>query len=122
MASIYDPIDGTVLVEGLQGSDVCDQAWQAARTMAAERGSDVELEDDDGNWLVHPDGMRTAIQPEVDDSVDNAVLFDSETGDFVDCSDLGCTVEEYSEAIRESLQCVQPESHVECAGRRVYAR
>lgn len=59
MANIYDPIDGTALAEGMQGSNACDEAWQAACAMAAERGSDVELEDDDGEWLVHPNGTRT---------------------------------------------------------------
>jgi hypothetical protein len=56
MATIYDPETGNTLTDGLQGSKVCDEAINAARRKAADRGKDVVLEDDDGTWLVKPDG------------------------------------------------------------------
>lgn len=55
MAAIYD-LDGTALTEGLQGCETCDEALQVARRMAAKRGEAVHLDDDDGEWLVYPDG------------------------------------------------------------------
>lgn len=56
MASIYDYDDGHPIALGFQGSRVCDEAVQAARRIAADMGEPVELHDDDGEWLVHPDG------------------------------------------------------------------
>lgn len=53
MAAIYD-LDGNTITEGLQGCDTCDEALQAARRLADDRGEAVELYDDDGRWLVHP--------------------------------------------------------------------
>lgn len=55
MADIYDQ-NGEELAVGLQGSSVCDEAILAAKEIAKERGEVVRLEDDDGNWDVHPDG------------------------------------------------------------------
>ena len=55
MATIYDA-NGDVLSDVLQGCKVCDEAIQAARRRAKDRKEDVVLEDDDGLWLVHPDG------------------------------------------------------------------
>jgi NAD(P)H-dependent FMN reductase len=54
-ASIYDG-EGNTITGGLQPASVCDEAIQAARRIAAESGDDVYLEDDDGNWIVSPDG------------------------------------------------------------------
>lgn len=59
-ASIYTQ-DGAELTTGLQVSAVSDEAIQAAERWADRRGEDVELHDDDGVWLVHPnrpDGSR----------------------------------------------------------------
>ncbi len=55
MATIYDS-NGNTLSEGLQGSDVCDEAINLARQLANERGEAVTLEDDDGEWEIEPDG------------------------------------------------------------------
>lgn len=61
MSSIYTYETGETLCEGLQGSNVCDQAIQTAKELAAEREEEVVLEDDDGNWLVDPDGSCTSL-------------------------------------------------------------
>ena len=70
MAEIYDYETGDELTAGLQGSSVCDEAIQAARWLAADRGEPVELHDDDGEWLVHPDGdcerLRPSLAPNAD--------------------------------------------------------
>ncbi len=55
MAEIYSQNAEEITV-GLQGSQVCDEAIQAAKGIAADRGESVRLEDDDGNWDVYPDG------------------------------------------------------------------
>jgi len=55
MAAIYTK-NGDELTDGLQGSDVCNEAIRAAKRMARDRGEEVMLEDDDGRWTVHPDG------------------------------------------------------------------
>ena len=50
-----------LIVDGLQGCDVCDKAIQTAKRIADDRGSAVALADDDGYWIVHParrDGCR----------------------------------------------------------------
>lgn len=54
-ASIYT-MDGAELTTGLQGCTVCDEAIDLARRTAAERGEDVHLVDDDGEWIAHADG------------------------------------------------------------------
>ena len=56
MAAIYDYETGNTITEGLQGCDTCDRAINMAIEMAAERGVPVVLDDDDGQWLVKPDG------------------------------------------------------------------
>jgi len=56
MAAIYDYATGYAITEGLQGCETCDEAIDMAIEIAAERGVPVVLEDDDGNWLVKPDG------------------------------------------------------------------
>lgn len=65
MASIYDVETGDVLTEGLQGCNTCDEAIQVAQRAADERSADVLLDDDDGEWIVHPtiDGRRKPADP-----------------------------------------------------------
>ncbi len=58
MAAIYT-LDSETITEGLQGCSVCDEALQIARRIAAERAETVVLDDDDGLWLVAPDGTCT---------------------------------------------------------------
>ena len=62
MAAIYDYETGDEITAGLQGCQVCDEAIQLAERAADERGEDVHLSDDDGEWLVHPriNGEREA--------------------------------------------------------------
>lgn len=62
MARIYDH-NGETLTEGLQGCTVCDEAIILAQRMADRRGQPVQLEDDDGTWLVHPSGPDGTRQP-----------------------------------------------------------
>ena len=65
MARIFDVTTGNLITDGLQGCNVCDEAIQAAQRIADQRGRDVHLEDNDGEWLVHPkhDGKREAADP-----------------------------------------------------------
>lgn len=67
MASIYT-MDGEELSAGLQGCNVCSHALTAAEETADERGEDVLLVDDDGEWIVHPaiNGKREPADPYVD--------------------------------------------------------
>jgi len=58
MAEIYD-MSGNEITVGLQGCSVCDEAIIAARNIAGDRNEDVHLVDD-GEWIVHPNGSRTA--------------------------------------------------------------
>jgi len=55
MANIYDAA-GYSITEGLQGCTVCDEALQIARDIAADRRQPVFLEDDNGDWLIFPNG------------------------------------------------------------------
>ena len=55
MAEIYSQ-DGNEITVGLQGSIVCDEAMQAAKVIAMDRGEAVRLEDGGESWDVHPDG------------------------------------------------------------------
>ncbi len=64
MSSIYDYEDGTAITEGLQGSRVCDEAINMARRIASERGEPVHLSDDDGEWIISPDGSRAECSAE----------------------------------------------------------
>lgn len=59
MASIIDIDTGDYITQGLQGCSVCDTAIHTARRIAAERNEAVILDDDDGEWLVQPDGTVT---------------------------------------------------------------
>jgi hypothetical protein len=57
-ATLYDQ-NGNTLTEGLQPASICDQAIIVARETAARRNEDVILHDDDGYWIVSPDGSAT---------------------------------------------------------------
>lgn len=69
MAEIYDTLTGTQITAGLQGCKTCDEALQAACRIADERSHDVQLDDDDGSWIVHPmiDGKREPADPVEED-------------------------------------------------------
>jgi len=56
MAEIYDFTTGEKLTEGLQGSNVCNEAIRAAKNIASDIGEPVRLVDDDERWDVYPDG------------------------------------------------------------------
>lgn len=58
MTNIYDRETGSEITVGLQGSEMCDEAIQAARRCTIDAGEAVLLADDDGDWIVHPDGSR----------------------------------------------------------------
>jgi hypothetical protein len=62
MATIYDAETTNIITEGLQGSDVCNEAINAAKRYAKDRGEDVILDDDDGYWLVSPEGGVREIE------------------------------------------------------------
>ena len=63
MAAIYSYMDDEPLAEGLQGSDVCDEALDMALDLAEEYSEPVLLVDDDGEWIVHPDGTVERYDP-----------------------------------------------------------
>ena len=65
MAEIYDALTGQQITAGLQGCNMCDEALQVACRIADERGHDVQLDDDDGQWIVHPraNGRREPADP-----------------------------------------------------------
>ena len=63
MATIYRASDASIITDGLQGSNVCDEAIQAAQALAAADDEDVILEDDDGYWLISPDGRGSEVTP-----------------------------------------------------------
>lgn len=65
MAEIYDTVTGNEITVGLQGCNICDEAIRAAQRIADERGHDVLLVDDDGEWYVHPqiNGRRERADP-----------------------------------------------------------
>ncbi len=64
VASVYAmDEEGGMLADGLQPSAICDEAIETACQLADQRGEDVHLVDDDGEWIVHPagpDGTREA--------------------------------------------------------------
>lgn len=65
MAAVYTT-NGNELCTGLQGCRTCDEAIQAAERCADDLGEDVQLNDDDGIWLVHPalpNGRREKADP-----------------------------------------------------------
>lgn len=64
MAAIYNYQTGDFITQGLQGCTMCDEALQIARHEAATRNEPVVLEDDDGQWVVSPDGKCTPSETE----------------------------------------------------------
>ena len=56
VATIYDAANGYEITSGLQTADLCNEAINTARQIAASRNEEVVLEDSDGYWLVSPDG------------------------------------------------------------------
>ena len=64
-ASVYDE-NGNYITQGLQPSAVCDEAIITAKSIAADREKEVILEDDDGYWMVSPDGgVRATTAKEI---------------------------------------------------------
>lgn len=57
MSISIETLDGDILADGLQGSMVCDEAINAALRIAIDRDEAVVLYDDDGVWIVGPDGL-----------------------------------------------------------------
>lgn len=55
MAEIYTKF-GEEITVGLQSSSVCDEAIQAAKRIAEDRGEEVMLEDGDERLTVFPNG------------------------------------------------------------------
>lgn len=64
MATIYTYKSTDPIAEGLQGAFCCDEAIRAARTIAKESGAPVVLDDEDGVWLVQPNGDATECDRE----------------------------------------------------------
>ncbi len=62
MAAIYDVVSGYPITQGLEGCRACDQAVQTAIRIAAARMQSVHLEDDDGDWMVHPNGTIERLE------------------------------------------------------------
>ena len=62
MAEIYT-MNGEEITVGLQGLTVCDEAIQAAKRIAADRGECVRLEDDGDLLDVYPDGTIEEGEP-----------------------------------------------------------
>lgn len=62
MASIYYAETAEYATEGLQGSDVCDEAWRAAKRMSAcDPDRQYVLEDDDGVYLFEAGEMISQL-------------------------------------------------------------
>lgn len=58
MATIYYAETGAYCTRGLQGSNVCDEAWDIAEEIAAEHPErEYILEDDDGVYLFSGDSV-----------------------------------------------------------------
>ena len=64
MASLYDNSNGYLITDCLQGSDTCDEALDIAKQEAERRNEDILLDDDDGYWLIKPDGGVWTVGPE----------------------------------------------------------
>lgn len=61
MAGIYNYLTTDTITDGLRGSTWSDDARQTAHSIAREKCQPVVLEDDDGIWLVYPDGTRETL-------------------------------------------------------------
>ena len=64
MAAIYT-MDGYTITAAIEGCKVSDIAIRTAERQARERGEDVHLVDDDGEWIISPNGHaeRYASEP-----------------------------------------------------------
>jgi hypothetical protein len=56
MATMYDYDTGNVLMADMEGRNVSGFANDATRFWSFISGRILVLEDDDGKWIVHPDG------------------------------------------------------------------
>ena len=56
MAAIYDAYTAETITEVLQSRTVCDEAIQAALSLARDLGKSVVLDDDGELQTIHPDG------------------------------------------------------------------
>ena len=63
MASLFDLLSGHTITEGLQGSDICNDALRTARAIAKETKRSVLLDDDDCEWIVGPRGGIRKMTP-----------------------------------------------------------
>lgn len=91
MSTIYDwapGSDGMPLTDGIQGSSVCDAAIDTALRLAAARGTQVLLEDDDGWWIVHPKG---GVEEATRDMLRSCGMIDDEPPAAVWDEDETCT-------------------------------
>lgn len=68
VASIFTMF-GEKITTGLPVSAVSDEAFRAAQRIAAHRGEAVVLADDDGEWIIQPDGSATLTTDVDGDSV-----------------------------------------------------
>jgi len=67
MSTIYDSTNGETICEGARA------ALATAARIASDRGEPVILEDDDGTWLVHADGLDGLAEAHRDeDAADHA--------------------------------------------------
>lgn len=74
-AALYDYETGDVISEGLQGVFTSDQAIQSAQRAVKQFGAPVLLVDDDGEYVVYPDG-----RVEQHDAVDETPAYDGDYG------------------------------------------
>jgi hypothetical protein len=74
-AALYCYETGDVIADGLQGSVMSDEAIQTAEQEAARRGTPVLLVDDDGEYVVYPDGHM-----EQHDAIDETPAYDGDYG------------------------------------------
>lgn len=74
-AALYCYETGDVIADGLQGSVMSDEAIQTAEHEAARRGTPVLLVDDDGEYVVYPDGHM-----EQHDAIDETPAYDGDYG------------------------------------------
>lgn len=79
MAEIYDRETGAPITVGLQGCKRSNEAIQSATRLARLRGASVLLIDDDGEWIIHPDG-----DVELNHEVDQIILDDGWYDSLVD--------------------------------------
>lgn len=110
MTAIYDYETGAELTCGLQGSSVCDEAIHAALRIAAARATPVELHDDDGHWLVEPDGSveRLEIEPYVREDDDEPRL-------VIGCEACGAELAWFLAELLLAQERLEDDEHAACA-------